>query len=273
MTSKIAAVLFDWAGTIIDYGSRAPVEVFVEVFRRIGVPISSEEARTPMGMAKREHIAAICRMPNVLEKWRSQFGSEPDEVDIDRLYVDFLELQKSVLSKHAVAIPGASHVFEYLKQREIAIGSSTGYTRDLMAVVAPLAASQGLEPAAIVCADDVVAGRPKPWLIFEALQRLDRFPCHRTVVVDDTTVGIQAGIHAGCWTVAVRKSGNELGLSLEETNSLPIDELNSRLAAIEEKFLNLGADYVIDSVADLPEVIEKIEQYLENSKLPKAYRV
>ena len=270
MTSKIAAVLFDWAGTIIDYGSRAPVEVFVSVFEAMGIPISADEARLPMGMAKREHIAAICRMPSVCDRWLSKFGSSPSERDIDSLYHNFLELQKTVLSKHTEAIPGASQVFEYLHSRQIAIGSSTGYTRELMAVVAPLAAKQGLEPAVIICADDVSAGRPKPWMIFEALQRLDRYPCHQCVVVDDTTVGIQAGVHAGCWTVAIRKTGNELGMSQLEVSATPIAELNGKLEQIEAKFQKIGADFVIDSVADLPIVLEEIERRLGRNELPRS---
>ncbi len=36
----LQAVIFDWAGTTVDYGSRAPAMVFVEVFRRQGVEIS-----------------------------------------------------------------------------------------------------------------------------------------------------------------------------------------------------------------------------------------
>ena len=30
----VRAVVFDWAGTTVDYGSRAPVAAFAEVFRR-----------------------------------------------------------------------------------------------------------------------------------------------------------------------------------------------------------------------------------------------
>jgi phosphonoacetaldehyde hydrolase len=48
-TAAIKAVIFDWAGTIIDHGSRAPTEAFREIFRRSRVPITADEARGPMG--------------------------------------------------------------------------------------------------------------------------------------------------------------------------------------------------------------------------------
>ena len=37
------AVVLDWAGTIVDHGSRAPVEAFREIFRRRDVTISHDE--------------------------------------------------------------------------------------------------------------------------------------------------------------------------------------------------------------------------------------
>ena len=50
---KIKAVIFDWAGTVIDCGVFAPAGTFVEIFRQEGVPITDEEARGPMGQHKR----------------------------------------------------------------------------------------------------------------------------------------------------------------------------------------------------------------------------
>ena len=64
-TGRIRAVLFDWAGTTVDHGSRAPVEVVVEVFRRAGVAVTDAEARAPMGRAKREHLDAVLSTPRV----------------------------------------------------------------------------------------------------------------------------------------------------------------------------------------------------------------
>ena len=55
----VKAVIFDWAGTVVDYGSLAPMGAFVETFAEFGVAITIDEARGPMGMAKRPHIAAL----------------------------------------------------------------------------------------------------------------------------------------------------------------------------------------------------------------------
>ena len=76
-----------------------------------------------------------------------------------------------------------------------------------------------------------------------------------SMVVDDTIVGIQAGQAAGMMTVAVSLTGNAMGLSLAEVCALPANELSERLLAIEQEFLDAGADYVITSVAELPELL------------------
>ncbi|RUL89186.1 phosphonoacetaldehyde hydrolase [Tautonia sociabilis] len=256
---RILGVFLDWAGTTIDHGSRAPVEVFVEVFRRSGVEITAAEARGPMGMAKREHIAALLAMPRVAASWQAKTGRPPDESDLDRLYADFLPLQREVLARHCDVIAGVPEVIAECRRRGLKIGSSTGYTRELMEVVAPLAAEGGYQPDTILCADDAPRGRPAPWLNFRCAERLDVFPMSRVVVVDDTVPGIQAGRNAGAWTVAVTRTGNSLGLSAEELDRLSPEERATRIAAASIALRNAGAHAVIESVADLLPVLDRLE--------------
>jgi phosphonoacetaldehyde hydrolase len=53
----IKLAVFDWAGTTVDYGCCAPAAVFIEGYRHKGVAITLAEARAPMGIEKRAHIA------------------------------------------------------------------------------------------------------------------------------------------------------------------------------------------------------------------------
>jgi beta-phosphoglucomutase-like phosphatase (HAD superfamily) len=55
--NKIKAVIFDWAGTTVDYGSFAPVKGFVDGFKSIGFDITNEMAREPMGLLKIDHTS------------------------------------------------------------------------------------------------------------------------------------------------------------------------------------------------------------------------
>jgi len=254
----IRAVLLDWAGTTVDYGSRAPVEVFVEIFRRMEVEITAAEAREPMGRAKRDHIASIASLPRVAAKWRQRFGRDAIDADIDRMYQEFLPLQLETLQRiGSEVISGIANAVAKLRSMGLKIGSSTGYTHELMDVVAPLAARDGYDPDVIVCAGDTPAGRPAPWLNFLAAQKLNVYPMASVLVVDDTTVGVAAGLNAGSPTIAVTKTGNAMGLSEAEVLALPADELRSRLAKIEADFLAQGAHFVIQSVAELPELLRR----------------
>jgi len=72
----VKAVIFDWAGTVVDYGSLAPMGAFVETFEQFGVSITIDEARGPMGMAKRPHIAALMALPRVAQAWADKYGAQ-----------------------------------------------------------------------------------------------------------------------------------------------------------------------------------------------------
>lgn len=254
----IVAILLDWAGTTIDHGSRGPAAVFVEIFRRRGVDITVAEARGPMGRAKLDHIAAVAALPRVAHAWRGVHGHAPTRADVEAMYHEFLPLQREVLARETIVIPGVVEAVAACRALGMRIGSTTGYTRELMEVVAPLAAAQGYTPDVIVCADDVPEGRPAPWMNLRAAETLGAYPLHRIVVVDDTPVGIEAGRHAGCVTVAVSRTGNALGLSLDELETLPRADLADRLAVIEREFRAVGADHVIASVADLPDLLRTL---------------
>ena len=155
-------------------------------------------------------------------------------------------------------IPGVVDAIEKLRILGCPICSSTGYTRELMEVVVPLAAEQGYRPDVVCTADDVPQGRPHPFLNRLVAQRLGVELSPNVIVVDDTSVGIEAGLRAGCTTVAVSKTGNMLGLDEAEVRALTADELAARLQRIEADFRGLCAHHVIESVADLPALLARI---------------
>lgn len=265
----LRALLLDWAGTTIDHGSRAPAMVFQEVFRQRGVPITAAQARAPMGMAKRDHIATIAAMPEVSQKWQSVFGRVCDDADIDKMYEEFLPLQKETLRSHCDMIPGVVDAVATLRAAGLRIGSSTGYTRELMTVVKAEAARHGYAPDVTLCAEDTPRGRPAPYLLWSAAMQLDVYPMWKTVAVDDTPVGVEAGRNAGCWTIGITRTGNCLGLSLEEVNALPAEELRRLCDDAARKLKDAGADYILESVADIVPVMQEIDQRAARGERPR----
>lgn len=49
----IQLLVFDWAGTTVDYGSSAPETVFERVFESAGIHLTRDEINRPMGMEKK----------------------------------------------------------------------------------------------------------------------------------------------------------------------------------------------------------------------------
>lgn len=256
----LIAAVFDWAGTVVDYGSRAPVQALTHTFAEFGVPVTIDEARGPMGRAKRDHIQAILDLPRVAESWRKEQRRLADQAAVDVLYRTFLQTQIQFLAGNSQLIPGCLDAMAWCRQRGMSLGSSTGYTRDLMAHIVPAAREQGLEFDAVVCADDVSAGRPAPWMCLENARRLEAFPVGAIVAVDDTPVGIEAGLNAGMWTVGVSQSGNLVGLSESELGALDAAERRRRIDAASRALRQAGAHVVIPTVAELPAALEQIEQ-------------
>jgi phosphonoacetaldehyde hydrolase len=198
----LRAVIFDWAGTVIDFGSQAPMEAFVRLFAQEGIAISVKEARIPMGLPKWQHIEALGRLPRVAEAWRAAKGQDMTVSDVDRLYAMFTPMNAAAVREHAELIPGAVHTVQELRQAGLRIGSTTGYNRAIAEVMAELAKAQGYAPDNMVCAGDLPETRPSPLAVYRTLLDLQVWPAAAVVKVDDTVPGLLEGRHAGCWTSA-----------------------------------------------------------------------
>ena len=265
---QLKAVIFDWAGTVIDHGSLAPMGAFVEAFAEFGIALSTAEARGPMGMAKRPHVAALMRLPRVAAEWNKAHGRAPTEADIDAVYGVFVPKNVAVAAKYADLIPGTAELVATLRERGLKIGSTTGYTREIMAEVLPVAARQGFSPDAMACTGDAADGRPTPLLYYRNLLDLGIWPATATVKVDDTEVGIAEGLNAGGWTVGVAMTGNLVGLSRQELVALPAEERYRLRQSATGKMLAAGAHFVIDCVADLLPVVDAIEGRMLRGERP-----
>jgi len=258
MSFPIQAVVFDWAGTMIDHGCRAPVMALLRVFEQAGVPIDEAEARADMGRAKRDHIRAILSGPRVASAWRATHGMEPGEQDVTGLHDEVEPMMRAAAKDCAVLIPGAADIASHLREAGVKIGSCTGYTRPMMADILPLAARQGYAPDMVVCAGETPEGRPSPLMLWKILAELGAWPASACVKVDDAPVGIAEGRGAGVWTVGLAASGNGVGLDHAALAALPAGERRQRIAASEASLRGAGADYLIDSVADLQPVLDAI---------------
>jgi phosphonoacetaldehyde hydrolase len=256
--NPVKAVIFDWAGTMIDFGCVAPVAAFQSAFAAEGVTLAAESARRDMGLAKLDHVRAILALPEVVRAWIEAKSSPSAEADAQRIFAALGPLMTRAAAEHSELIPGAATVFAQLKARGIAVGSCTGYTRAMMAAILPRAAEQGYVPDAVVCAGETSLGRPSPLMIWKMLGDLGVWPVKAVVKVDDAAVGIEEGLNAGCWTVGVSASGNGVGLGLADYRALRDSERTERMQIAAKDLCAAGAHFVIETVADLPAILDRI---------------
>lgn len=264
----LAAVVFDWAGTVLDFGSLAPMGAFVWLFKRHGVPITIDEARVPMGLPKWDHIRALGRQPRIAAAWLDRKGRPFDDRDVDALYEEFTPMNAAAVREHAELIPGVAEVIRALRARGIRVGSTTGYNRPIMEVLAPLAAGRGFAPDNLVCAGDVPQNRPSPLGMYRCFLDLGVWPAHRVLKVDDTVPGLLEGRHAGCWTVGITATGNAMGLTEAEWTALGAAERHTRLVAAEATLGEARADFLLPSVADLMPLVDEIGHRLARGERP-----
>ena len=254
---NIKLVVFDWAGTLVDFGCRAPLGAFLEAFERARLPIDEETARRPMGAHKRDHVREILQEPEVAERVRSDLAREPDEKLVQEIYDSFTRRLMSVLPAHAEPIPGAVETLRALRAQGIAIGSTTGYTRAMMDVLEPIARAAGVTTDALICADEVPQARPAPWACFRLAERFGVYPLSRGMKVGDTAADMAEGLNAGLHCVAVSESGNEVGLAPEQFAALGEAERARRIGVAGKRLREAGAHVVLRTVADLPAWLEK----------------
>lgn len=266
---KIKGVILDWAGTVLDCGVYAPAVVFVEVFENEGVPITMEEAREPMGAHKKVHIRKITQQEPVRRRWFDKFGRFPNEEDVERMFENFVPMQLACLAKYSKMIEGAVDTAKFLQnEMNLKIGSSTGFTTPMVDILKEIAAESGYRPDAIVAADEVPQARPYPYMVWLNCVRLDVNPIQAIVKVDDTADGVREGILAGCWSVGLARTGNYVALNEQEISELSTEDYERRLQKSYNILANSGAHYVIDTVCDLPPVIEDINRRLAAGEHP-----
>ena len=257
--TPLQAVIFDWAGTLVDFGSLAPTQIFVEAFATFGITLTLAQARGPMGLSKWDHIHQLLQDESIRGQWQASFQRLPTDADVDAIYARFMPMQIAKVGEFSDPIDGAPELLQWLRDKGLKIGSCSGYPREVLNQLLPQASVAGIAPDHVVAGDELAAGgRPGPYMALANVLALGISDVRACVKVDDTVPGIAEGRNAGMWTVGLSLSGNEVGYSLQEFAQASQNEVDERVTAAEAKLYKAGADYVLRSVKDLPMVLADI---------------
>lgn len=259
MERKIEAVIFDWAGTTVDFGCFAPVQAFVTAFEEYGITPTVEEVRKPMGMLKRDHVKTMMNMDRIHQEWLRVHGRDFTEEDIDAVYEASENGILKILTDFADPKPYVLDAVQKLRDMGIRIGSTTGYTDEMMEIVVPLAAEKGYQPDFWFSPNSVNnMGRPYPYMIFENLKALKVSSVKNAVKVGDTVSDIKEGLNAGMISIGVIEGSSVMALSQSEYQTLNEEEKQEACDKVRKIYEEAGADYIIMNMSELPALIKTL---------------
>lgn len=199
MTTRVELAVLDMAGTTIDEGQQV-YRVLAETANAYGASPSEADIARWHGAAKHEALRALL----------TPSGGAPPNADLlDAVVTDFrARLTSAYAASPPCPIPGITDAMAALRSAGIRIALTTGFDRD---VVDSLLAALGWEGDstvdAVVCGSDVTAGRPAPFMIFQAMEKLGVTDVSRVLVAGDTPRDLQAGTNSGAALVVGVLSG------------------------------------------------------------------
>jgi len=268
MHSGVKGIIVDWAGTVVDFGCRAPAKAFIEVFQKYGIELSFEEVRGPMGLAKRDHVKTLLSYPGVALKWQLNYKRKVTDEDIDTIYSDLEPAMAEVAAEYAKPINGTLELIEEMHKQGIKVGSTTGYMEPIMRNLIPAAAKFGFVPDCIVNSSDVKSGGPTPWMCYLNAEKLNIYPMQNLIKIGDTMADLEEGLNAGMWTICLTLSGNEVGLSEDEIETLPATEIQNKVNVAKTRFLKAGAHFTAEGIWDCLPIIDLINEKLKYGQRP-----
>ena len=261
---QIEAVIFDWAGTTVDYGCFAPVKAFMEIFQQYGIEVTVEETRKPMGMLKWDHIKTMLSMPRIAEEWQQVYGRTFNDQDVDQMHDQFTEKLLGILHLYADVKPHVLTCVDELRAKGIKIGSTTGYTDAMMSIVVPKAKEHGYAPDFWISPNSVHnMGRPYPYMIFENMKQLAISDVRNVIKAGDTISDIKEGKQAGVISVGILEGSSEMALTQEEYEALDAKQQQQLCEKLSARYLEAGADYVIQNLSELGSLIHELEKKAE----------
>lgn len=255
----IEAIVLDWAGTTVDYGSRAPIIAFKKAFAQFDIDLSEETIRQDVGLDKMTHVRKILQTPEIANSWENSHPTIPLAKAAEEIYAQFQIEINQVLSETAQLKPGMTDLIQFAKAHHIQLATTTGYTQAMLDQILPLAAKQGYTPLYNITSEQTNGvGRPKPDMVELAMKKMAISDPSHVIKVGDTVNDILEGKNADVISIGVVDGGNLIGLSQQEVDDLSIEQRDRYHAKATAILKEAGADDIINNIADLIPLIESI---------------
>ena len=257
---KPQLIIFDWAGTTVDYGCFAPVNAFALAFQKFGVNPTVEEIRAPMGMLKRDHIRTMLAMPAIQRQWQENQGAA-DEAAVEKIYGVFEDSLMESLADYAAPKPRVVETVEALRAQGIRIGSHHRLHRSDDGRGDPGRRPAGHAPRRLVQPGPSRAwAGHTPYMIYANMAQFQIPSVADVVKVGGHSRGHSRGKECrhplpwGCWRAAASWASPRRSTrpSRPRTGACP--------GQAKETFLAAGADRFLLNLSQLPQWLEEQEK-------------
>ncbi|KRM61253.1 (2-aminoethyl)phosphonate--pyruvate aminotransferase [Paucilactobacillus vaccinostercus DSM 20634] len=255
----IQAVVFDWAGTTVDYGSRAPIIAFQRAFARFGIGLSEATIRTDVGLDKIKHVEKILKQPVNWQQWQTQHPEVNLEAAVELVYAQFQTEVAQVIGETAILKPGMKALINYLNQHHLQIATTSGYTESMVAQNLKMTARQGYQPEINITSEQTdLIGRPQAAMLNLAMKKMHIDDPQTVIKIGDTVNDILEGKNAHTISVGVVEGSNVIGLSAAEFDELSELQRQEYCRTARKTFEDAGADFTVDTMADLIPLIDQL---------------
>jgi phosphonatase-like hydrolase len=210
----IRLVILDVGGTLIEDRGDVPGALRTALAHH-GIDSTPEEIARFRGASKREIVR------HFVDQQKLPPGSDRDRIAA----AAYEEFTANLIAAYRSVPPiaGAEDAIRHMRESGYLVATTTGFDR---AVTASIFQRLGWEHyfAAMISSDDVVRGRPSPYMLFHAMETARIDDVAEAVAVGDTPLDLQAGSNAGLRAVIGVLSGAGTAESLRRephTHILP----------------------------------------------------
>lgn len=183
----VRLVVLDVGGTIVEERGDVPAAL-IAALRKRGIAVSPAEINEWRGAAKREVVRHfVTERKKLPDAERNQL--------IEAAYTDFRE---RILDSYKTVkgIPGAEDAFRAMQKMGLRLATSTGFDGPITSSILGRLGWQRYF-AAQITSDDVVQGRPSPYMLFHAMEAARVESVSQVIAVGDTPLDLQAGTNGG----------------------------------------------------------------------------
>ena len=257
MIRTVRAVVFDLGGTLVDPYSLTPLRALHNAFKKNHIYLTTHDINRYMGVCKKTHIQSLLR-DYYNDIYRAPSRLSDLDRKVDRIHRVFQVEHDRLTTNNITLLPGALDIHNFLRDKGIKIGVTTGYSIKEAEPILEHLDSQGFTVDKAVTSDMVKLSRPYPGMMFEVMKGLEIecLDASSVLKVDDSISGLDEGRRAGSITVGLAKYSSMMGpFALQSTANGPY--IHTKIQSVKDKMIENCADYVLDDLHDLHNILQK----------------